>query len=156
MRTLITTAVAATALGLTACGGDDDTTRATAAPEAAPRAASAHPAGDNALARRCGLAPKTYRAIPRGAVPDGLVPQGGQIAVADRDQAVLHVPLAVPQALRALTDNARALGYTVDFSENENLEAELLVSAAGERLEMRLKAARSCSRASSVVVSRET
>ena len=143
-------------VGLAACGDDDGATEPAPARAQAERPASAHPAGDPALARRCGLAPSRYEPVPAGVVPDGLLPEGAQLASGGGDAAVAHVPLAVPAALRALEANARSLGYAVDFSENENFEAELVVSDGPEKLELRLKAADRCPKASTLNLQRES
>src|SRR3954469_6405561 len=146
MRTLLCMVALAAALGLAACGDDDDDGGESTAPARAQaeRPASAHPVGDTALAHRCHLAPARYRAIPAGSVPDGLLPDGAQLATGDAEAAVAHIPLSVPAALKAREGNAEGLGYKIDFRENENFEAELFVSDGPERIEMRLEAARRC------------
>jgi hypothetical protein len=140
--------LAVAALALPGCGGDDDRAAAPAT----------RPAADNALAQRCDLSPTTYRETPAGAVPEGLAPPGAVVAVAERHgpivRAVLHVPESVPAGLRDMAAAARAHGYRIDFMENENFEAELYLSGAGETVRFNLEAADRCRDAMRVTMTR--
>jgi hypothetical protein len=136
------------ALALAGCGGDGGE----------PAAAPTRPPADNALAQRCDLSPATYRATPADAVPEGLAPPGAVIAVAERHgpivRAVLHVPESVPAGLQDMAAAARSHGYHIDFMENENFEAELYLSGAGETVRFNLEAADRCRDAMRVTMTR--
>ena len=136
-RVLITLFAAA---GLAAgCGGEGE-------PKAAkPKLDPARTADD--LAIRCGLSRPVPGEVP-AIVPEGLLPPGSYIARARRTgssaRATILLPLGFSAAHQTLSANAEKAGFSVIFSEQELLEAEVYMSSPGGIMKFRIYGSRQC------------
>lgn len=123
------------------CGGDAG--GAAERPKPAPDPARAA----DEMAVRCGLARPVPGRIP-AIVPEGLLPPGAFIAQGRRTgssaRATILLPLGFAQAHRTLAANAERAGYSVIFSEQELLEAEVYISSPGGLVKFRIYGSRQC------------
>lgn len=111
----------------------------------APKVDSAQ--GADELAVRCGLARPVPGEVP-GVVPEGLLPPGSFVARARRTgssaRATILLPIGFQEAHRVLAANAERAGYSVIFSEQELLEAEVYLSGPGGLAKFRVYGSRRC------------
>ena len=99
------------------------------------------------FAVRCGLA----RPVPgevAAIVPEGLLPPGSFIARARRTassaRATILLPMGFGAAHQTLSANAEKAGFSVIFSEQELLEAEVYLSGPGGIMKFRIYGSRQC------------
>ena len=134
------------ALLLAGCGGGDKR-------PAEPKLDPARVADEMAV--RCGLARPVPGEVP-AIVPEGLLPPGSFIARARRTgssaRATILLPLGFGAAHRTLAANAEKAGYTVIFSEQELLEAEVYMSSPGGLIKFRVYGSRQCPDSASQVL----
>ncbi len=125
---------------LAGCGGGDAEPRAKK-----PRVDPARAADDFAI--RCGLARPVPGEVP-AIVPEGLLPPGSYIARARRTgssaRATILLPLGFSAAHQTLSANAEKGGFSVIFSEQELLEAEVYMSGPGGLIKFRIYGSRQC------------
>jgi hypothetical protein len=140
--------LAVACLATAGCGGDGD---AKGAPK--PRVDPARAADQ--LAVRCGLARPEPGAVP-AIVPEGLLPPGSYIARARRTdssaRATILLPMGFVDAHATLSANAEKAGYSVIFSEQELLEAEVYMSSPGGLVKFRIYGSRLCPDSASQVL----
>ena len=139
MRRRVLITVVAAACAAAGCGGDDE-------PKAAkPKLDPARAADEFAI--RCGLARPVPGEVP-AIVPEGLLPPGSYIARARRTgssaRATILLPLGFSAAHQTLSANAEKAGFSVIFSEQELLEAEVYMSSPGGIMKFRIYGSRQC------------
>jgi hypothetical protein len=136
----------AIALLASGCGGEEKR-------EARPRVDPAIAADE--LAVRCGLARPVPGEVP-AIVPEGLLPPGSYIARARRTEssarATILLPIGFAAAHATLSANAKRAGYSVIFSEQELLEAEVYMSSPGGLVKFRIYGSRLCPDSASQVL----
>ena len=107
------------------------------------------------MAIRCGLARPVPGEVP-AIVPEGLLPPGSFIARARRTgssaRATILLPLGFGAAHQTLSANAEKAGYSVIFSEQELLEAEVYMSSPGGLIKFRIYGSRQCPDSASQVL----
>ena len=139
--------VAVACLAMGGCGGDEDPR------DVKPRIDPAQTADD--LAIRCGLARPVPGEVP-AIVPEGLLPAGSYIARGRRTgssaRATILLPLGFTEAHRVLAANAERAGWSVIFSEQELLEAEVYMSSPGGIVKFRIYGSRQCPDSASQVL----
>ena len=122
-------------------------------PPAKPRLDPVRAADEMAI--RCGLARPVPGEVP-AIVPEGLLPPGSFIARARRTgssaRATILLPIGFVAAHQTLSANAQKAGYSVIFSEQELLEAEVYMSSPGGLIKFRIYGSRQCPDSASQVV----
>ena len=107
------------------------------------------------LAIRCGLARPVPGKVP-AIVPEGLLPPGSFIARARRTgssaRATILLPIGFTAAHQTLSANAKKAGFSVIFSEQELLEAEVYMSTPGGLVKFRIYGSRQCPETASQVL----